>query len=455
MDDARRRHLKRQCDPTESLEPDDLRVVDLDAPEGEGRRARGWDWVERLVGTIRDAPAATCTFITGLPGNGKSTDLKKVAEKLRSGPDLHFFPVIIDADRVVDLANPIDITYVLFSIIYQAERQVLTLEKGSVKAAEEAMKEGFFKRIWGFLTKTDATLKEAKFKLGNVAELVFEMRSRAGLRDRVRDVVASHLTTILAMVREELKLINGRYKELSIAEGSEVRYDGIVIIYDSLEKLSGTALNWRDVRDSAVQLFSSNRFHLRLPVHTIYTVPPSVTLLRSEDISFLPMIRISDRDTGEPFVHGVEIMRSIIRKRIPDPDLEAIFGPEAEDRTTTLINQSGGDPRYIIRLLNKMLSHRPLPLDGSSFSRFLNEQAEDIRRTVYEDDFEWLRQVADQRLLIPRAEDQCQAVDRLFGNGVVFRYLNDREWYDLSPSVRSMPGLGLQPAGDGETLHGT
>ncbi len=443
MENERRLYLKRQCKPFESLSPDDPRNVDLDVPDAEGRRARGWDWVERIFRIVCDAQEPVCEFITGLSGNGKSTDLKKIAAKLRDQTGACYYPVIIDADSVVDLASSIDITYVLFSILYEAERTVLMLEHGSPEAAEDAMKEGFFRRVWTFLTETDVTLTEARFSLENVAELTFEMRSRASLRKQVREVVASHLTTILAMARDELTLIEGRFKEAEVPEGGGRKYDGLVIIYDSLEKLAGTEGNWREVRDSALHLFSSGRHHLRLPVHVVYTVPPSVVLMNSMNISYLPMMRIREESTGAPFELGVDVMRSIVRKRIPDADLEELLGEEAEDRISEIIQQSGGDPRYVIHLLYNMLSHRPLPLDCGAFRRFLNEAAENVRRTVFEDDFQRLREVEHRKSLLQRSDEQSQRTDRLLMNGVILRYLNDHEWYDLHPSVRPMLELDL------------
>ncbi|KYF59560.1 hypothetical protein BE08_28670 [Sorangium cellulosum] len=82
-------------------------------------------------------------------------------------------------------------------------------------------------------------------------------------RQRVREIVARHLSTFVGLVHDELRELDGRARKLG--------QSGIVILFDSLEKLRGTSLTWKPVLESAERIFSTGAPYLQLPVHVFYT----------------------------------------------------------------------------------------------------------------------------------------------------------------------------------------
>lgn len=56
------------------------------------------------------------------------------------------------------------------------------------------MRDGYFRRLWDFLTCTDLSLKEAEIGIGeDVASLVVEMKTRPTFRAKIRGIVAENL----------------------------------------------------------------------------------------------------------------------------------------------------------------------------------------------------------------------------------------------------------------------
>src|SRR5581483_4803474 len=77
-------------------------------------------------------------------------------------------------------------------------------------------------------------------------KVVFDLKNNPSLRRAVRDRVAKHMTTFIKEVREEITAIDARAKARGRA--------GILIIFDSLEKLRGMSTNWTEVLQSAERI---------------------------------------------------------------------------------------------------------------------------------------------------------------------------------------------------------
>jgi hypothetical protein len=431
MDKDRHRYLFNRCKPGDALDPDDDRYIDLDA-----RRVRGIDWVARLASRIELSDSPTCQLFTGLPGSGKSTELLRLAKRLESRDNANLLTVVISAEDMLDLLGPIDVPDIVLAVVAACERTLLEAEG---KDPDLAMEEGYFKGLWGWLTRTDVTFTRAEFAIEKVGRLTAELKTRPNLRQRFRETIGAHLNRFLSEARDELVVMQGRASALGRA--------GLVVIADSLEKLRGTSTTWDLVLESAERVFSDGAPHLRLPVHALYTIPPAlVSRRRFAQVDFIPMIKLHQhpREGGGRFKGGYDAAMELLLQRVPERDLAELFGPNTEQRVEQLIEWSGGYPRELVRLLHDSLLSGTIPLSDPDFRRLLNEVGDQYRKLIPADAFPWLARVATERYLTLETEVQRQTADAMLSNNVVLRYLNDQDWFDLHPSVREIPGVALE-----------
>jgi hypothetical protein len=432
------------CDPRESLRPDDDRNV-VGAVVAE---ARGRDWVDVLAERIElfeIAGRPACELFTGLPGSGKSTELRRLAARLGDPARANLLPVFIDAEAVVDVHGTIEVADVLMAILARAEEQVLAAEG---KDPQRALDESALARFWHWLTNTEVDLRgldasvsldaavPRAFRGSMGARVVADLRTRPSLRRKVRTVLADHVTTFNARLREAIVELRAR------AQGAG--HAGLVVIFDSLEKLQGTTETWKDVLDSAEKVFSNRAADLCLPVHVLYTIPAALMLRMRVPVTFLPMLKLFDR--GGQRAAGFEAARAIVRQRVPDDALGELFGKDAlEPRVEQIIAWSGGYPREIVRLLQNTIAE-PV-LDEALFKRLLAAAGDEYRRTVLGSTYPWLARVhVDKPHQILDEEFQREMVDRLLQNNVVLGYLDDDVWFDIHPAVRTIPGVAAEVA---------
>ncbi len=415
------------CDPYEWLEPEDERNVEIDALEGSP--VRGINWVSRLTKEFARSEKPVFKLFTGHIGSGKTTELRRLCKRLSDPDGLNLFPVYINADRVLDLSNPIDVTDILSAVMYYTEKAIVEQEGGS---SEKALEEGYFRRFWNWLTETEVSLGKGEFAVPNVGKLSFEMQARPSLRQRVRETVASHFLKFITEIKSELEMRNFHVQ-------NKYKKKGIVIIFDSIEHLKGLTSNWQQVTESAEKVFGSGAHHLRLPVHVLYTVPPALAT-RIPGIDFLPMIKVFDRE-NRPWDQGIGTARELIRKRLPDEIVQEIFDTDAEDRIKRLILQSGGYPREIVQMVRMCMLEDTYPLSERAVERIIKSMDNQYRMVVTGEMFHWLASVSKKKYLVIQDDDHRKIAARALDNHLVLLYLNDEFWYDLHPSVYQIPEI--------------
>jgi hypothetical protein len=426
MQFQQRKRLYNLSRPDEPLEPDDPRNVDFDALPDE---VRGRSWRGALADEIELSDRPVCFLVAGLPGSGKSTELKRLAQRLASSTSAGLLPVFVDAEDLLDLTSAIDIPDVVTAILYESERAVLAAEG---KDSSDALQDGYVQRFWTWLQNTDVELGKGNFAVGGGSSLPVEFKTRPSLRQRVRATVSGHLTQFLVDARTEMKLLDER----AVAAG----HGGLLVIFDSLEKLRGTTSAWYDVLDSAEVFFRKGVPNLDLPVHIIFTVPTAL-LTRIPKIRLLPMLKLSTRE-GVAYEPGIAAARMLIDQRVPKADLVEIFGDSAEARVRQMILWTGGYPRELIRLLQSAIRDAAAgPLAEEPFQRLFAQLVETFRVLVTQDVIPWLATVSRQRFMTVQDENHRLAADRMLQNNVILYYSNSQGWHDLHPAVYENPDL--------------
>lgn len=428
-----RKLLYNRCDPRKPLDPDDDRNVDIDALGTPDHRVRGYRWVDRLAERIELSAEPVLELFTGLPGSGKSTELRRLAVRLAEPGRADMVPVLIDGEDVLDLTARLDVPDILAAIVHACELAVLQVEGLSAEAAQQkALSDGYLTRFWAWLKRTDLELGRGELNVQTAGKLVVELKTRPTLRERVRGTVAANLTSFIAEAHRELTVLEKR--------AHARQKTGLVVIFDSLEKLRGVTATWHDVLGSAEQVFGGGAPYLKLPVHVVYTIPPALVSRRFERVQFMPMIKLASAD-GTPFPPGYQAARSLVRRRIPDDNLIELLGPDAEARIRRVILWSGGYPREIVHLLRAILVGGDYPLSDSALERILNEVRDGYRMVVPTEAFPWLARVAVDRYLTLNDDLHRPSADLMLSNNVVLRYLNDEGWFDLHPAVKEIPGI--------------
>lgn len=417
-----------RCNAYESLFPDDDKNLDIDnfGPV----LVRGRKLVQVLGNTIERSDRPVFQLFTGLPGSGKSTELKRLVKRLQDPARAHLLTVMVDGDASLDLTNEIDIPDILSAILLAVETEVLKIEG---RDPQNALEEGYFTRLWHWLKTTEPELTKAEYGIPSGPKLVVEMKSRPSLRQRVRATLATHLSTFLEQVRNELVALEAR----ALAKG----YRGLVVIFDSLEKLRGTSDNWHQVLSSAERIFSGGAPYLRLPVHVIYTLPTAlVARTRFDGLAFIPMIKLHER-SGAPCPEGYAAARELIRHRVPDDVLQQLLGHQCEDRVKEMIRWSGGYPRELVRLLRSALAMEDMPLSEDDFQRLFSDIKSSYRLVVPAEAFDWLALVRQQHYFTIDNDAHRPIADQMLQNNVVLRYANGEDWFDLHPAVAEIPGV--------------
>lgn len=258
MDRARRKAFYNACKPDESLGPDDPRNVQLDEFGGPGNRPRGGVWAERLAERITFSEGPAPVLFSGLPGSGKSTELRRLLRILERDEAGKLFTLRIDAESVLDLSNTIDVSGLIAPLVHEVERAVLIAEG---REAVSASQEGYLGRLWHFLTTTEVEFGKGELTVPGAPALVAELRTRPSFRERVRKVVAGHTDEFLGQARIELESLRARVQKLG--------YSDIFVVFDSLEKLRGSSTSWEGVLLSAENVFGGGAPYLRMPIKTL------------------------------------------------------------------------------------------------------------------------------------------------------------------------------------------
>ena len=179
------------------------------------------------------------------------------------------------------------------------------------------------------------------------AKFELDFKTNPTYRQVVREIVAKHLSTFVRFVHDELVQLNARAEQTGRS--------GLVILFDSLEKLRGTSLTWKPVLESTERIFANGAPYLQLPVHVLYTIPPALTRRMNDQVSFLPMVKVRDAN-GTLNHEGLRVIEELIVKRIAAADLDEMFGKTAvQSRIRQLALWSGGYPREIVRTLQGLL----------------------------------------------------------------------------------------------------
>lgn len=386
------------------------------------------DPIAHLAQQIEWRDAAGIYLLSGHPGCGKSTELRRLKNVLEERECSVF---LIDMLGYMNMSTPVEVTDFFLSLVGAIAEAV------GRKYERDLLVEGYFTRFKNFL-HTRVTVDEIGLEAG-FSSVTASLKNDPTFRQAVQERLRGHLT---ALLREAHDFIAGVVD--SIRRWEEDVDRKVVLLVDSLEKIRGVGAGATAVHDSVRNLFYTHADSLRLPLHVIYTLPPYLIPLApgmgaqlGTGFYTIPSLHVFHKEARDPDPEGIEIMRTILDKRFAS--WNEVFSGEQVQR---LAVSSGGDLREYLYLLSFCLieagaNRRALPLGNDVI-----EAAENfVRRSmlpISDIDKEWLRRIAQtHEANFPSIED-LPSLARLFDTKLVLNYRNGNDWYDVHPLLRTV-----------------
>jgi len=375
----------------------------------------------------RAGARASAQLFAGFRGTGKSTELARLAERLRETKKFAVLEIRADVWFHMGAAPT---AHELGLVIVGAMADLAAVQLKT----EVFKKKSGWQQVLEFLQDTEA--KEGTLKLG-VADLKCAFRATQG-------AFRAQLATLLGDKPEKLReFVHRVVVELatSLPEGQQ-----LVVLVDGLEKFQVGPEQIATVYRQVTDLFQQQHLLLRLPrCHVVYTVPPYLEAVNVRVgeyygglVRMLPSVRVHGRQPErEPYEPGIRALLTMVGHRV---DLETLFGEHWEACTRALVMASGGHVRDLLMLVRETVLAGfdvPLPLGMTHV-----EQAIAVWRTG-PGGHPWplgtlqlLQQIDRDQNLTQLPDGDLSAFAQAMDQFLVLAYRNGETWYDVHPLVR-------------------
>ena len=419
------------------LEWDDPRRVPLNDDAVRGTYYSCVDQLCRGVELRVERDYSTQVF-TGFIGSGKSSELKLLAHQLRQRA---YEVVFIDTEDFLNLKVAPTISDLLVTIAGGMDRYL----KQALPPDRLRPLKDFWSRFTSFLS-SKVSVQGFSLDVG-VASLDLDLKRNLQFRERLNAALDAQ-GRIPTLAKECQDFLD---EAVALLRANSTQSKGVVLIVDSFEKVGHPYITEEIIR--AVQAICTRDWDLlRAPCHAIYTVPPWITFLEfGADSAFgrvqmLPMCKLADRQTGDPYPPGIRLMMELLSRRAP---LDKLFAkPEAS--LTPLIMASGGYPRDLLRMMREVILaislgmekdpslHLPLPAAKAKkiVAREIQRNTDAFDQALTDENLEMIVQVGRARHIHSHREQDLWRLAHLFQHHFVLAYQNDQPWFDLHPLVR-------------------
>lgn len=383
-------------------------------------------------------------LFSGLRGSGKTTELNRLIEELQKDPAEPVATYYCDVSNYLNLNDP----------KLSLPDLLMTVLAGLADAVRQAFGPdclGNENSIWARIQRklnADVTFKP-KFKTGmggTSIEIEAALNENPDFRQQLNRFAAesaSFYDEASAFSADVIKLVKDR-------KGC----DKIVLVVDSLERLTAPTSEGKKLFDSLKAIFFNEPARLRLPGLTIvYSAPPYLEMV-------LPNVKAG-------FSGSVSLSNFKVIKHNPEKPDECGKCPEGIGRMVEVINHrfprwqealsrqvlehlawmSGGNVRRYFLLLRTVtskaaLAQAELPVSSADHPVIrdaLNYEAQSLQ-WLTAPDRRWLAHFMNNSHNAVREvesiEQDIPAILRLFDHALVLDYQNGSLWYQVPPLVR-------------------
>ncbi len=397
------------------------------------------DPIEELATQIEFSVSAGAYLFTGSRGAGKTTELLRLARRLRDAGHEVFYADMAD---FLPLTQRIELVEFLVAVL-GAFSESARKRFGATPVAPKS----FFDRVRALLAaRVDLQQLGLKIPLpGTDVEFKAALRQDPEFTTRLRDGGRSLVPELVRQARE--------YAAESVEAIRRFRAQPerrVVLLVDSVERISGggTAEQIADVFRSVETLFNNSASELRFPaLDVVYTVPPYLSALtgggltsqyNGDRLYFLPSLHIYkgcpvEEEWPETSSVGTSKMLAIVERRYSG--WREFFEQHQVER---LAESAGGDLRDFLRMLRLAIVRAmavgvPVPNDAIADAE---SAVRNDMMPITDDDLAWLVKIANtHRAELPNL-DRLPDFARLQSKKYVLQYRNSADWYAVHPLLR-------------------
>lgn len=402
--------------------------------------AAEYDAVANLLQYVRWAPASNESYLfSGLRGSGKTTELNRLIMELRKDGIAAYY---CDATTYLNLNDP----------QLSLAELLMTALAGLADATRKEFGADFLTdNIWQRtkrLLRSDVELKPSiKTTLGGAeVEVEATLQENPDFRKALVDFASSSTAFYDAAVvyaQDVAELIRDK-----------THCQKIVLVVDSLERLSAPTGDESKLFDSLKEIFFNDPSRLRFPSFSVvYSAPPYLhAVLPNVAVGFsqtlaLPNFKVIHRPEGNAAparnAEGIDKMVDIVGRRFAA--WEQIFGRTVIEEFAWM---SGGNVRRFFSLIRgaarkSALSQAALPIDDPSAAPIIHaisEAAQPLQWLTAKDRV-WLNHfMRDSRNPAGYIQDlatDLPSIIRLFDHSLVLDYQNGSVWYQVPQLVRA------------------
>lgn len=413
----------------EALPAGDPRYVDTTTARGSEKtftrlaRKFGWDPVSQAF----FAPAEKHVLFFGHIGSGKTTELRRYAEKLNDSK--RFYVVEVDALAKLD-RNNLQYTEALMAM---AESLLEQMNKDGYSLADHELKpvrDWFAKSV---NTKSDSSELSAEIKTGLEASggipglvklfagFTTAFKTGSSQKKEWREEIRNRFTTLADAFNQLIRSAEAQLKK-------QARAERVLFLVDGTDKLRGQDTQQFFVQD-AEQL-------LAIQTLAIYTAPLELKYdgrmggKLDADI-VLPMIKLSERNDQRSDA-GWEALTKLLLLRAD----RSLFSTDED--VAALVQNSGGHPRELLKLIKLCCEFADDQIDATVVQRAIAQLAAEYRYFLKPADYALLANID----ATPEQGGNDEAAQHLLHRLALMQY-NDGTWRRSHPVVRTLEGYQL------------
>ena len=378
-------------------------------------------------------PAEHCTILfTGHRGCGKSTELRKIQQKVES----EYYIVYLEADVELDI-NDTEYTDLYLLIIKKVADELYKLEAKFDKELLESF-ESWFREI---TNETEQTVEqgislqveaEAGFKLPFISKLLTKLLAQIKGSQKQKKIIRQTLQKDISRLQADINfLLDDALKKLQ--KKAPQYKKGFLIILDNLDRIPPNVGN---------HLFFDYAAQLQA-LHTtiIYTVPISAVYSDKNlnktfcSPNIMPMVNIYKFELGKCDLYyqedRIKFLANVVGQRV---DIEAVF--ESCQQLLDLVKASGGH----VRQLMQMTANSCLTAASRGHSQV---QADDITYAIKQEQFDFERITLNEyysvlaQVCLSKNIDKDEIGQLLLFNLSVLEYNGDNRWNYINPVLKS------------------